>query len=64
MMENSKKSGKAFKAFVSVDSDYNVQESFNIGTSPLPAILKALKELNEFFKGVHVAYRVKLTNGN
>jgi hypothetical protein len=64
MMENSKKSGKAFKAFVNVDSDYNVQESFNIGTSPLPAILKALNELNEFFNGVHAAYRVNLTNGN
>jgi hypothetical protein len=63
MMENSKKSGKAFKAFICVDSDYNVQESFNIGTSPLPAILKALKELNDFFKGVHVAFRVNLTNG-
>ena len=64
MVENSKESGKAFKAFVYVDSDYNVQESFNLGTSPLTAILKALKELNDFFRGVHVAYRVKLTNGN
>jgi hypothetical protein len=64
MMENSQKSGKAFKAFVYVDSNYNVQESFNIGSSPLPKILEALKELNEFFNGVHTAYRVKLANGN
>lgn len=64
MVENSKRSGKAFKAFTYVDSDYNVQESFNIGTSPLPKVLEALEELNKFFSGVHAAYRAKLANGN
>ncbi|WP_146060014.1 hypothetical protein [Oceanospirillum linum] len=64
MAENSKASGKPFKAFVYVDSDYNVQESYNLDASPLTDILIALKELNDFFKRVHVAFRVKLTNGN
>lgn len=58
MIESSEKSGKPFKAFVYVDSDYNVQESFNIGTSPLPKVMEALRELNDFFRGVHAALRV------
>ena len=62
--ESMTKSGKAFKAFVYVDNDYNVIESYNIGSSPLSNILKALKELNEFFNGVHAAFRAQLTNGN
>jgi len=62
MQKNASESGVPFKCVLMLDQNENVVDSYNLNSSPLPNILKALEELNEFFNGVHAAFRFELTN--
>lgn len=64
MLSKTKHSYTPFKCVLMLDQNDDVIESYNIKSSPLPNILKALEELNEFFNGVHAAFRFELTNGS
>jgi len=62
MLSKTDKSGKPFKCVLMLNQNDDVIGSYNLKSSPLPSILKALDELNEFFNGVHAAFRFELTN--
>ena len=62
MQKNASESGVPFKCVLMLDQNENVVDSYNLNSSPLPNILKALEELNEFFNNIHAAFRFELTN--
>ena len=62
MISKSKYSGTAFKCVLMLDQNDDVIDSYNIKSYPLPNTLTALEELNDFFNGMHAAFRFELTN--
>ena len=49
MQKNTSNSGVPFKCVLMLDENENIVDSYNLNSSPLPNILKALEELNVFF---------------
>lgn len=54
MVESMHKGAKPVKAFVFVDDDYNVVESFNYDNDKVSALTKALRETAQDFCGLHM----------
>jgi len=64
IVNESEKSKKAFFSILMLDDNDEFIESYNVKSTSLPEVSKALEELNEFFIGIHCAFRVELTNGS
>ncbi len=63
MLKKSKHTNEPIKCVLMHDDNDELIESYNIKSTPLPHVLKALDELNEFFYGMHAAFRFEITNG-
>jgi len=60
-IENSK---EPVKCVLMYDQNDNLVESYNMKSTTLPKILKALEDLNKFFYNMHAAFRFELTKGS
>ncbi len=60
MVERMHKGGKPVKAFVFVDDEYNVVESFNYDDEKIKPLTKALRKTAQEFCGIHMMVVCKL----
>ena len=64
IVNESNKSKKPYFGIMMLDENDKFIESYNVKSTSLPSISKALEEVNKFFTGIHCAFRVELTNGS
>lgn len=63
MIDKITNSKAPMKCVMMLDENDDIVETYDINHSPIPHIIEALDELNEFFNNIHVAFRVELAGG-
>lgn len=64
MFDKMKNSKTPIGCVLMLDQNDDIVDSYNIKSTLLPNVLKALDDLNDFFYNIHAAFRFEVTNGS